>query len=117
MPSASLLHRGPQILVAASLSVALSAVSDGSIAALSPAVNRPAAGLSEIPDARIVTAVHTAPAARLRPAGVEDRPARGLRFDGLHSAPECTGGWRIEGAGEGFCSHGPDASPAGVDVR
>ncbi|MEX2459103.1 MAG: hypothetical protein WD770_08970, partial [Actinomycetota bacterium] len=62
----------------------------------------------------------TASAAR---SGVPaDDPARGMVFGGLTRAAQdgpCHGhGYEVRGAGPGLgCTHGPDAAPAGVDVR
>lgn len=45
--------------------------------------------------------------------------ARGLVFDGLSPADggACAGGFEIDALGETLCTHGPDVSPEGIDVR
>jgi hypothetical protein len=52
----------------------------------------------------------------------QNDPRRGLVYDGLTRAPagsRCQGGYEIasgDGGGPAGCTHGPDPSPAGVDV-
>src|SRR5947207_10831101 len=50
-----------------------------------------------------------------------DDHARGLVYAGLQqdtASGPCHGGFRMAGAnGETLCTHGPDAAPAGIDVR
>ena len=45
-----------------------------------------------------------------------DEPTRGLVFAGLATASngQCPGGYVLPNSG--FCTHGPDTAPAGVDV-
>ena len=64
----------------------------------------------------ILACVGLVPAA---PAGASGDFARGLVFDGLQRDPgACHGAFRLSGVrGSAQCSHGPDAAPAGVDVR
>jgi hypothetical protein len=51
-------------------------------------------------------------------AGAEGDPARGVVFEGLKRDPACRDAFRLAGGGDGArCSHGPDAAPAGLDVR
>ena len=49
---------------------------------------------------------------------VVDRRAAGVVLTGLDHHGDCPGGFHVEGDhGPADCSHGPDAAPAGVDVR
>ena len=77
------------------------------------------------PPALRVTPVQASRAADWRPAGQVDDRAAGKVYGGLARRPQCPGGFAVQDvdgpaapeAAAAGCSHGPDAPPAGVDVR
>ena len=48
-----------------------------------------------------------------------DEPARGLVYSGLSAAKTgpCVGGYEVVGTRPAICTHGPDATPPGLDAR
>jgi hypothetical protein len=62
---------------------------------------------------------HPGRAQELRPLDriPANRPAAGLVYDGLELAADgvCRSAFRVKGGGA--CTHGPDAAPAGVDIK
>lgn len=66
----------------------------------------------------VVKPNQAAPASTQRPAALEDRPGRGLVYQGLGHSKVCPGGYLLEGTSD-VCTHGPDPvggehGPAGV---
>lgn len=58
----------------------------------------------------VVKPSQAAAPSKQRPAGLEDRPRRGLIYQGLGLSKKCPGGYLLEGTDD-VCTHGPD--PAG----
>ncbi len=58
-------------------------------------------------------------AAQPIPAVPENEPERGMVYTGLTAARTgpCVGGYQVTGSSPAMCTHGPDAPPAGIDVK
>ena len=103
-------------LAGAALSAVL--VASSAVVALPPvAATASAAGSGR---AVVVSAADAADPATWHPTGLTDRPRSGRVFLGLDQRSRCHGGFAVESldaSDPAACTHGPDAAPAGVDVR